>query len=87
MRSGKPIGTDIVKALENINNTFYLAENDKKQFFIIVSDEFMEIRQIASPISGKRFEIGNYKNPFFTLLLTEVACNEQLVYGRFTFRF
>ena len=54
-------GTDIVKALDNINNTFYLAENDKKQFFIIVSDEFMEIRQVASPISGKKFEIGDYK--------------------------
>ena len=54
-------GTDIVNALENLNNTFYLAENDKKQFFIIVSDEFMEIRQVAARISSKKFEIGNYK--------------------------
>ena len=54
-------GTDIVKAFENRNNTFYLAENDKKQFFIMVSDEFMEIRQVASPITGKKFEIGDYK--------------------------
>ncbi|MCR5119981.1 MAG: helix-turn-helix domain-containing protein [Lachnospiraceae bacterium] len=54
-------GTDIVNALENLNNTFYLAENDKKQFFIVVNDEFMEIRQIATRISGKKFEIGNYK--------------------------
>ncbi|MBR6256439.1 MAG: helix-turn-helix transcriptional regulator [Lachnospiraceae bacterium] len=54
-------GTDIVNALENLNNTFYLAENDKKQFFIVVSDEFMEIRQVAARISGKKFEIGDYK--------------------------
>lgn len=54
-------GTDIVHALENINNVFYLAENDKKQFFIMVSDEFMEIRQVATRITDKKFEIGNYK--------------------------
>ena len=54
-------GTDIVNALANLNNTFYLAENDKKQFFIVVSDEFMEIRQVAARISGKKFEIGDYK--------------------------
>ncbi len=54
-------GTDIVYALQNVNNTFYLAENDKKQFFIIVSDEFMEIRQVAARITGKKFEIGDYK--------------------------
>lgn len=54
-------GTDIVNAVQNLNNTFYLAENDKKQFFIVVSDEFMEIRQVASRITGKKFEVGDFK--------------------------
>lgn len=54
-------GTDIINALENLNNAFFLAENDKKQLFIVVSDEFMEIRQVAARISGKKFEIGDFK--------------------------
>ena len=54
-------GTDLVNALENLNNAFYLADSEKKQYFIIVSDEFMEIRQIAGRFDDRKFEIGNYK--------------------------
>lgn len=54
-------GTDILNAIENINNTFYLAEDEKKQFFIIVSDEYMEIHQLASRIADKKFEIGDWQ--------------------------
>ena len=54
-------GTDLVNALENLNNAFYLADSDKKQYFIIVSDEFMEIRQIAGRFDDRKFEIGDYK--------------------------
>ncbi len=54
-------GTDILNALEGFNNAYFIAEDDKKQFFIIVNDEFMEIRRIAQRITDKKFEIGNYK--------------------------
>ncbi|MCR5517747.1 MAG: helix-turn-helix domain-containing protein [Lachnospiraceae bacterium] len=54
-------GTDIAHSIEEINNAYYLAEDDKKQFLIKVSDEFMEIQQPPQRITGKKFEIGNYK--------------------------
>ena len=54
-------GTDIVKAFENINNAFYLADGEKNQYFIIVSDEYMEIHQVAQRITDKKFEIGDWK--------------------------
>ena len=54
-------GTDILNAIDGLNNAFFLAEDDKKQFFIIVNDEFMEIRRIAQRITDTKFEIGNYK--------------------------
>ena len=54
-------GTELVNAFENLNNAFYLADSEKKQYFIAVDDEFMEIRQIATRIDERKFEIGDYK--------------------------
>ena len=54
-------GTDILNAIENVNNTFYLAEDEKKQYFVMVSDEYMEIHQLAKRITENKFEIGNWK--------------------------
>lgn len=54
-------GTDILNAFENRNNAFYLAEDDSRQYFVIASDEFLEIHQLARRITEKKFEIGNWK--------------------------
>ena len=54
-------GTDILNAVENRNNAFYLAEDDRRQFFIIANDEYLEIHQLASRITDRKFEIGNWK--------------------------
>ncbi len=54
-------GSDIVNAVENVNSAFYLAENEEKQFFLIVSDEYMEIRQPAQRITDRKFEIGDFR--------------------------
>ncbi len=54
-------GSDILNAAEGLNEAFYLAENDEKQFFLIVTDEFLEIRQPAKRITEQKFEIGDRK--------------------------
>ena len=54
-------GTDLLNAIENRNTAFYLAEDERRQFFIIASDEYLEIHQLASRITDRKFEIGNWK--------------------------
>lgn len=54
-------GTDIVHAVENKDKSFYLAENETKQFWIMVTDEYMEIHGLAQRIMDKKFEIGDWK--------------------------
>ena len=36
-------------------------EKGEKQFFVIVTDEFIETRQLAIHITDKKFEIGNWE--------------------------
>lgn len=36
-----------------------LVEKDGKQFFVTVTDEFIETRHLAKHISAEKFEIGN----------------------------
>ena len=42
------------------NKEFYLVNQSEKQFFVIVTDEFMESRQLAEKITDKKFSIGNF---------------------------
>lgn len=50
-----------INGIKNLDKEFYLVEKDGKQFFVTVTDEFIETRQLAKPITGDRFEIGNWK--------------------------
>lgn len=50
-----------INGMKNLDKEFYLAQKDGKQFFVTVTDEFIETRRLAKPIIGKKFEIGNWK--------------------------
>lgn len=54
-------GADIAKTINNINNVFYLVNKGDKQYFVLVNDEYMEIKELVDKITEKKFEIGNYK--------------------------
>ncbi|MGN0543879.1 MAG: helix-turn-helix domain-containing protein [Acutalibacteraceae bacterium] len=51
----------LINSIKNTDKQFYLAEKDGKQFFITVTDEFIETRKLARRITDKKFEIGNWK--------------------------
>lgn len=51
----------LINNVKNMNKQFYLVEKDGKQFFVTVTDEFIETRQLAKRMNGKKIEIGNWK--------------------------
>lgn len=42
------------------DSAFYLAQTDSAQFFVTVTEEFMEYSELCKRVEGKRFEIGEY---------------------------
>ena len=52
---------EFLNYIKNLDKESYFVEKDKKQFFVTVTDEFMETRQLAKRINDKKFEIGNWK--------------------------
>lgn len=57
-----PFGVpQFINGFKNLDKEFYLIEKDSKQFFVTVTDEFIETRQLAKPITADKFEIGNWK--------------------------
>lgn len=51
----------LINSVKNSDKQFYLVEKDGKQFFITVTDEFIETRQLAKRMNGKKIEIGDWK--------------------------
>lgn len=51
---------DIINGFKNTDKEFYLVNQSDKQFFVTVTDEFMESRQLAERITDKKFAIGNF---------------------------
>lgn len=51
----------LINGMKNVDKEFYLAEKEGQQFLIMVTDEFVETRQLTKPVAGQRFEIGNWK--------------------------
>lgn len=51
---------DILNGFKNADKEFYLVNQSDKQFFVIVTDEFIESRQLAEKITDKKFAIGNF---------------------------
>lgn len=51
---------EVLKSIQNTNKEFYLVNQSDKQFFVIVTDEFIESRQLFEKITDKKFTIGNF---------------------------
>ena len=51
----------LAKALNNLDNEFYLVTQGQKQYLVVVTGEYMESRELAEQITEKTFKIGNYK--------------------------
>ncbi len=51
---------DFLNAIKNTDKEFYLVNQLDKQFFVIITDEFIESRQLCQKITDKKFTIGNY---------------------------
>ena len=49
------------KSINNLDNEFYLVNDGPKQFLVLITKEFIEMRELAIHVTGKKFEIGNYK--------------------------
>lgn len=46
--------------INNMDKAFYLAEKDDHQFFVTVTDEFVEIRILEQPLRGDRFSFNGW---------------------------
>jgi transcriptional regulator with XRE-family HTH domain len=53
--------SDIINSAKNLDKSFYLVNDGDKQFLVMVTDEFIESRQLASEITDKKFCIGEFK--------------------------
>lgn len=51
---------EFLNGVKNTDKEFYLINKTDKQFFVIVTDEFIESRQLAEKITDKKFSIGNF---------------------------
>lgn len=50
-----------INGIKNLDKEYYLIEKDGKQYFVTVTDEFIETRQLAKAITSDKFEIGNWR--------------------------
>lgn len=51
----------LTKALNNLNKEFYLVRQGQRQYLVMVTNEFLESRELAEPMTEKKFQIGNVK--------------------------
>ncbi len=50
----------IINSIKNTDKDFYLVSQKSKQYFVIVTDEFIECRQLVKKITEKKFSIGDF---------------------------
>lgn len=56
-----PFGTDeMFNQLADIKKSYYLVEQNDKQFLVLVTDDFIESRLLSKKVTTKKFEIGDY---------------------------
>lgn len=57
-----PFGTpNLINSFKNLDKEFYLVQQDEKQYYVTVTDEFVEIRRLVKQITADKFEIGNWQ--------------------------
>jgi len=52
---------DLANELKNVDKSFYLVNKDSKQYFVRVTNEIIESREMIKPVTDKKFEIGDMK--------------------------
>lgn len=52
---------DFLNEIKHTDKEFYLVTDDGKQFFVVVTDTYMESRHLAEKITAKTFELGNFQ--------------------------
>lgn len=59
--AGLPIfGTqEFGKTINSLDEQYYLVNTEKKQYFVLLTDEYMTVRTLANPITDKKFVIGD----------------------------
>lgn len=64
--AGLPICNSVaaLQSLQNIDKIFYLVTENEKQYLVLFTDEFMEIRRLSVMTEnkgGKKFKVGNFQ--------------------------
>ena len=56
-----PFGVpDLINSLKNLDKEFYLVDMGGNQFFVTITDEFIESRRLTTHITADEFEIENW---------------------------
>ncbi len=57
-----PFGTDkVFNQIADAHNSYYLVQQEDKQIFVTVTEDYIESKVLAKKIIGDKFEIGNFK--------------------------
>ena len=52
---------DLLNSLKHLDKEFYLIEKNGKQSLVMITDEFIETRQLAKTFTEKKFRIGTWE--------------------------
>jgi transcriptional regulator with XRE-family HTH domain len=47
--------------IKNVDKSFYLVNKDGRQYFVMVTNEFIESREMRKPVTEKKFEINDMR--------------------------
>lgn len=60
--SDAPFGIpEFINGIKNLDKEFYIVETDEKQFFVTVTDEFIESKELPKKITENKFTIGDWE--------------------------
>ena len=51
---------EFINAVKNVDKIFYLVNDSDAQYFVTITDEFIETRKLSEKITQKKFEMGNF---------------------------
>lgn len=52
---------EFINAVKNVDKRFYLVNDSDDQYFVTVTNEFIESRKLSKKITQKKFEIDNFR--------------------------
>lgn len=52
---------DFINGVKNLNKDFYLVNQGEKQFLVLITDEFIESRELIEKIVKRKFSIGEWE--------------------------